>query len=89
MEALKKSKAPTKPQPFKFHQPKPAAYLRKYMDQANQDINPTLKPKRRPISMKNRDINQEVPSTTKKHEAYVAMRRTQMEEKKNTSENKF
>ena len=59
------------------------------MDQANQDINPTLKPKRRPISMKNRDINQEVPSTTKKHEAYVALRRTQMEEKKNTSENKF
>ena len=89
MEALKKSKAATKPQPFKFHQPKPAAYLRKYMDQANQDINPTLKPKRRPISMKNRDINQEVPSTTKKHEAYVALRRPQMEEKKSTSENKF
>lgn len=32
MEALKKSKAPTVPQPFKFHQPKPAAHLRKYMD---------------------------------------------------------
>ena len=37
----------------------------------------------------NRDINVEQPSTTKKHEAYVAMRRTQMEEKKSTQENKF
>jgi len=32
MEQLKKSKAPTVPQPFNFHKPKPAAYLRKYMD---------------------------------------------------------
>lgn len=61
------------------------------MDQANQDIKPTLKQKRRPMSMKpmNRDINEEQPSTTKKHEAYVAMRRAQMEEKKQTQENKF
>lgn len=35
MEALKKSKAPTVPQPFNFHKPKPAAHLRGYMDQAN------------------------------------------------------
>ena len=55
------------------------------MDQANQDINPTMKPKRRPMSTKpplNRDINAEQPSTTAKHEAYVALRRAQMEEKK-------
>lgn len=32
MEALKKSKAPTIPRPFNFHQPKPAAHLRQYMD---------------------------------------------------------
>ena len=92
MEALKKSKEPTIPQPFKFHQPKPAAHLRKYMDQANQDINPTMKPRRRPTSVHgglNRDLNAEQPSTTKKHDAYVALRRTQMEEKKVTSENKF
>lgn len=92
MEALKKSKAPTKPQPFKFHQPKPAAHLRKHMDQANQDINPTLRYLKRAMSSKppiRRDANAEQPSTTKKHEAYVALRRTQMEEKKTTQENKF
>jgi len=62
MEALKKSKAPTIPRPFNFHQPKPAAHLRQYMDQANQDINPTMKLKKRPQSSKpplNRDINAE------------------------------
>lgn len=37
----------------------------------------------------NRDIYAEQPSTTKKHEAYVALRRAQMEEKKTTQENKF
>ena len=61
MEALKKSKAPTIPKPFNFHKPKPAAHLRQYMDQANQDIKPTLKPKRS-ASVKtglNRDINVE------------------------------
>ena len=92
MEALKKSKEPTVPKPFNFHQPKPAAHLRKYMDQANQDINPTMKQKRRPMSVHgglNRDLNVEQPSTTKKHDAYVAMRRTAMEEKKASSENKF
>ena len=92
MEALKKSKAPTVPQPFKFHQPKPAAHLRKYMDQANQDINPTLKGVRRTMSSKppiKRDANAEQPATTKKHDTYVALRRTQMEEKKTIQENKF
>lgn len=62
MEALKRSKAPTIPKPFKFHQPKPAAHLRTYMDQANQDINPTLKPSRRSMSVNahvNRDIQVE------------------------------
>lgn len=90
---MKKSKAPTIPKPFNFHKPKPAAHLRGYMDEANQVINPTLKQKRRPQSVNpcgmNRDIYAEQPSTTKKHEAYVAMRRTQMEEKKSVQENKF
>ena len=39
--------------------------------------------------MKPRDSNAEQPSTTKKHDAYVAMRRTQMEEKKQSQESKF
>ena len=89
MEQLKKSKEPTRPKPFHFHAPKPAAHLREYMDQANQDINPTLKQKRRPVSTKPRDSNAEQPSTTKKHDAYVALRRTQMEEKKSSQEKKF
>mmetsp|Transcript_7931 Transcript_7931/g.11107 ORF Transcript_7931/g.11107 Transcript_7931/m.11107 type:complete len:151 (+) Transcript_7931:1264-1716(+) len=89
MEQLKMSKEPTKPMPFRFHAPKPAAHLRQYMDQANQDINPTLKQKRRPASVRPRDTNAEQPSTTKKHDAYVALRRNQMEEKKSTQEQKF
>lgn len=36
-----------------------------------------------------RDSNAEQPSTTKKHDAYVSLRRVQMEEKKLTQENKF
>jgi len=35
MEQLKKSKEATKPMPFRFHAPKPAAHLRGYMDQQN------------------------------------------------------
>ena len=52
MEMRKKSKAPTIPKPFNFHQPKPAAHLKTFMDQANQNINPTLKPKKRAFSAK-------------------------------------
>jgi len=37
----------------------------------------------------NRDIHAEQPSTTKKHEAYVALRRSEMEEKKAAQEKKF
>ena len=36
-----------------------------------------------------RDTTVAQPATTKKHDAYVALRRTQMEEKKVTQENKF
>ena len=91
MEQRKKAKAPTIPKPFNFHQPKPAAHLRQYMDQANQAINPTLKPKRRPfrVAPAIRDAGVEQPATTAKHDAYVNKRRAQMEEKKATQEKKF
>jgi len=46
MEARKKAQPLTIPKPFNFHKPKPQASLRKYMDEQNQVINPTLKPKR-------------------------------------------
>ena len=61
MEARKKAQPLTIPKPFKFHQPKPQASLRKYMDEMNQVINPTMKP-RRPHSVKppiNRDSGAE------------------------------
>jgi hypothetical protein len=35
MEQRKKAVAPTIPKPFNFHQPKPSARLRTYMDEAN------------------------------------------------------
>ena len=48
------------------------------MDEQNQAINPTMRPRRThsakpPIK---RDSGEEQPATTKKHEAYVAKRRT-------------
>ena len=91
MEQLKKGKAPTIPKPFNFHQPKPAAHLRKFMDEQNQAINPTLKSTtKRPRSvMGGRDQNVEQPATTRKHEAYVALVRSKMEERKLEQEKKF
>lgn len=79
MEQRKKGVAPTVPKPFNFHQPKPSARLRTYMDDANQVINPTLKMKRTSYSLTKmstiRNTNVEEPATTKKHDAYVAKRR--------------
>ena len=46
MEQRKKGVAPTIPKPFNFHQPKPSARLQAYMDEANQVINPTMRPQR-------------------------------------------
>ena len=61
------------------------------MDEMNQVINPTMRQKRAqstkaPIA---RDSGAEQPATTKKHEAYVAKRRTDMEEKKKKQEENF
>lgn len=90
MEARKKAVAPTIPKPFNFHQPKPSAKLRTYMDDENQAINPTMRLKRTSYSvtkMSNMwDPNREEPATTKKHEAYVAKRREQMVTKKQNAD---
>lgn len=86
MEQRKKGVAPTVPKPFNFHQPKPSAKLRTFMDDANQVINPTLRMKRTSYSLTKmsamRNPNVEEPATTKKHDAYVAKRREQMVDKK-------
>jgi hypothetical protein len=90
MEARKCAQPLTVPKPFNFHKPKPQASLRKYMDQQNQIINPTMK--KRTSSAKppvKRDSGAEQPATTKKHEAYVASRRAKMEEKKSGQESNF
>ena len=68
--------------PFNFHEPKNDPSLRKYMDEDNQNINPT---KRRARSVKiNRDIFEAPvhnPPTTKKHDAMVEVRRKKQQEK--------
>lgn len=85
MEKRKKEVKVTEPKPFKFHQNKPSAELRTYMDQMNQAINPTIKKsasvgrKRSPVV---RDNVTEQPATTAKHEAYVNARRAHMEARK-------
>ncbi len=45
LEELKRQKhmSTTVPQPFHFHNPKPTARMRRYLDAENQLINPTLK----------------------------------------------
>lgn len=90
MEQRKKAVAPTIPKPFNFHQPKPSAKLRTYMDDANQVINPTLRMKRTSYSLTKAsqmwDPKREEPATTKKHEAYVAKRREQMVARKTNAD---
>lgn len=81
MEQRKKGVQPTIPKPFKFHEPKPNARLRGHMDQANQNKNPTLKPRASRLNrdLELRDEKVEQPASTKKHEAYMEKRRSQME----------
>jgi hypothetical protein len=79
MEANKSAAKLTTPKPFNFHEPKNDPNLRKHMDNDNQLINPTRKPRRKARSTTmNKDLMVEPvrnPPTTKKHEALVAMRR--------------
>jgi hypothetical protein len=93
MEQRKKAVAPTIPKPFNFHQSKPSAKLRTYMDDANQVINPTMRTKRTSYSLTKTqekwDIQREEPATTKKHEAYVAKRREYMVTRKTNEDLKL
>lgn len=71
--------------------PKPTAKLRQYLDYENQNINPTLKQKRRiakTCSPGERDVK-ENPAMTIKFNSYVEMRRREMETKKMNEELKF
>ena len=90
MEIRKKGVNPTIPKPFKFHEPKPNARLRGHMDQANQNKNPTLKPRKlnRDLALQVRDDKVEQPASTKKHEAYMEKRRQQMEGHRDKAINK-
>ncbi len=90
MEALKKSKKPTAPRPFKFNPPRPQAKLFTHMDLINQVINPTLAPRRaRSAHFGARDQLAEQPSTTVKHQAIIEKNRAIMEGRKLEKESKF
>ena len=68
----------TAPKPFNFHEPKNDPSLRKHLDYDNQLINPTKMIKRARSAALNKDLVTEQrpdPSTTKKHDAMVALRR--------------
>lgn len=82
LEELKRQKhmSSTVPEPFHFHNPKPTARMRRYLDAENQLINPTLKKIRahsaaeQPSPTKERD-DRENPAITSKFSAYVTQRR--------------
>lgn len=85
LEEMKRQKhmSTTVPQPFHFHNPKPTARMRRYLDAENQMINPTLKKIRahsaaalghqsptRAATVAERD-GRENPAITSKFSAYV------------------
>ena len=82
LEDLKRQKhmSTTVPEPFHFHNPKPTARMRRYLDAENQLINPTLKKLRShsaatidhesPVKGGKRD-DRENPAITSKFSAYV------------------
>lgn len=81
-EKLLKNKSQQKlttPQPFNFHEPKNNADLRKYMDDENQKIAPTLKKRsssaRQHLNLNLLEANVPKAQTTKKHEAMAKVRR--------------
>lgn len=83
LERNKSASKLTVPSPFNFHQPKNMADQKKHMDQDNQFIRPTKKRARSARTL-NRDIFEKPlcnPPSTKKHEAMVALRRTQQTKK--------
>jgi len=98
LEELKRQKhmSTTVPEPFHFHNPKPTARMRRYLDAENQLINPTLKKIRahsaatitQQSPTKERD-DRENPAITSKFSAYVTQRRKKQESKKLEEQVKF
>jgi hypothetical protein len=101
LEELKRQKhmSTTVPEPFHFHNPKPTARMRRYLDAENQMINPTLKKIRAHSAaaihgagstspIKERD-DRENPAITSKFSAYVTQRRKKQESKKLEEQTKF
>ena len=101
LEELKRQKhmSTTVPEPFHFHNPKPTARMRRYLDAENQLINPTLKKIRAHSAAaingagstsptKERD-DRENPAITSKFSAYVTQRRKKQESKKLEEQVKF
>ena len=100
LEELKRQKhmSTTVPEPFHFHNPKPTARMRRYLDAENQMINPTLRKLRShsaatlsqhsPSKVGDRD-DRENPAITSKFSAYVTQRRKKQEDKKSLEQSKF
>ena len=100
LEELKRQKQlkTTDFKPFHFHNPKPTARMRRYLDAENQLINPTLKKIRAhsaatishssPKKTGERD-GRENPAITSKFASYVTQRRKKQEAKKEEEQTKF
>lgn len=100
LEELKRQKQlkNTDLKPFHFHNPKPTARMRRYLDAENQLINPTLKKIRAhsaatlshssPKKNGERD-GRENPAITSKFSSYVTQRRKKQEAKKQEEQTKF
>jgi hypothetical protein len=86
-----KNLSTTVPEPFHFHNPKPTASMRRYLDSQNQMINPTLKKRARSavtLHSPKRD-EKEKPAVTHKFSSYVDKRRSEMESKKQAEQEKL
>ena len=80
----------TIPEPFQFHNPKPTASMRRYLESQNQMINPTLKKRAKSaanLHSPQRD-DREKPAVTHKFSSYVDKRRREMETKKQAEHEK-
>jgi len=90
LDHQRKSHSVTQPVSFTFHQPKPTAGMRQYLDIENQKINPTMRLRKSTTSLAERLGEEAVaPATTAKFEAYKEHRRREMEDKKQGEEAKF
>lgn len=81
---------PTVPIAPNFHESKGGARLRTHMDTANQNINPTMRALKKKLNkdLETRDEKIEAPASTSKHEGLMALRRKQLDARRDEEEKK-